>query len=407
MKALRIRWRWLWFVLFPTVSACADVSGGQAGEVMSKDPQSPPTLTLSLAGDVMTGRGVDQALPQSVEPALYESYVKSARGYLRLAEQASGEIAMPVDYDYVWGDALDVWKRQAPDLNLINLETSVTTSDSPWPGKGIHYRMHPVNIEVLTAAGVDYCSLANNHVLDWGRPGLLETMSTLGSTGIAFSGAGKTLDEARQSATLETSSGRVLVFAYGSPSSGIPSDWAAQEDRSGVNFLSGTGAAQVRAIKGLVERFKREGDIVVLSIHWGGNWGYQIPAEHRQFAHRLIDEADVDLIHGHSSHHPKGIEVHRGKLIVYGAGDLINDYEGIGGHERFRPELSLLYFPSIDAETGELRSLKMIPMRMRRLRLNRASHEEAQWLKAMLSREGQSLGTKARLDDESAILLQW
>jgi Putative enzyme of poly-gamma-glutamate biosynthesis (capsule formation) len=76
---------------------------------------------------------------------------------------------------------------------------------------------------------------------------------------------------------------------------------------------------------------KQQGDIVVASIHWGGNWDYKVPREQREFAHKLIDEAGVDVIHGHSSHHIKGIEVYRGKLIMYGCSDLLNDYEGISG----------------------------------------------------------------------------
>ena len=91
------------------------------------------------------------------------------------------------------------------------------------------------------------------------------------------------------------------------------------------------------------------GDHVIVSIHWGGNWGYDIPREQETFAKTLIDQGGVDIVHGHSSHHPKRMEIYRGRLILYGAGDLINDYEGIGGYEEFRPELSLIYLPRLSA----------------------------------------------------------
>lgn len=65
------------------------------------------------------------------------------------------------------------------------------------------------------------------------------------------------------------------------------------------------------------------------ALGWG-NWGYGVTRRTREFAHELLDHAGVDLIHGHSSHHPLGIEVYRDKLILYGCGDFINDYEGIG-----------------------------------------------------------------------------
>ena len=128
-------------------------------------------ITLWLTGDVMIGRGIDQVLPQSVDPQLFEPSVKSAETYVDLAVLANGPIPRPVASDYVWGAALAEMDRLAPDVRIINLETAVTTSDAAWPGKEVHYRTHPGNVAVLEAAGVDCCALANNHVLDLGPPG--------------------------------------------------------------------------------------------------------------------------------------------------------------------------------------------------------------------------------------------
>ena len=94
----------------------------------------------------MTGRGIDQILAHPGDPTLHEGYVKHAGEYVRLAERASGPIAAPVKPRYVWGDVLAELVRVQPDLRLVNLETSVTSSDDFWPGKGIHYRMHPDNV---------------------------------------------------------------------------------------------------------------------------------------------------------------------------------------------------------------------------------------------------------------------
>ena len=134
--------------------------------------------TLFLCGDVMTGRGVDQILAYSCPPGIQEPYVKDARDYIALAEEANGPISRPVPPTYIWGDARAELERVAPDARIINLETSVTTSNEFWPGKGIHYRMHPRNIDCLTAARPDVCVLANNHVLDYSRSGLEETIHT-------------------------------------------------------------------------------------------------------------------------------------------------------------------------------------------------------------------------------------
>src|SRR6516162_2809054 len=100
-------------------------------------------ITIFLCGDVMTGRGIDQVLPHPGDPRLYEPYMTTALGYVQLAAKANGPIPIPVDFSYVWGDALDVLARITPDVCLINLETAITTSDTYWPGQGIHYRMHP------------------------------------------------------------------------------------------------------------------------------------------------------------------------------------------------------------------------------------------------------------------------
>jgi poly-gamma-glutamate capsule biosynthesis protein CapA/YwtB (metallophosphatase superfamily) len=128
-------------------------------------------------------------------------------------------------------------------------------------------------------------------------------------------------------------------------------------------------------------------------VHWGSNWGYDIDAAQIRFAHRLIDEG-VDVVHGHSSHHPRPIEVYRGKLIMYGCGDTIDDYEGIPMYEAFRHELRLLYFASVDGESGSLIVLRMVPMRMRKMRLERAPDEDAEWLRASVAEMSRRFATR-------------
>ncbi|RQW78156.1 MAG: CapA family protein [Geobacter sp.] len=365
------------------------------------------TVTLFLCGDVMTGRGIDQILPHPGNPALHEAYVRSAETYVALAEKANGPVPRPVNFAYIWGDALAELERVAPDLRIINLETALTTSDEWWMGKEVHYRMHPANARCLTTAGIDCCALANNHLLDWGYKGLDETLATLQQAGIRHAGAGRNRDDAEAPAVLEVAGkGRVLFFSCGSVSSGIPDEWQAAESR-GVYLLQELSEREAERIADRVAAAKRSGDIVVVSIHWGGNWGYGIPKRERQFAHRLIDAAGVDLVHGHSSHHVKGIEVYRERLILYGCGDFLNDYEGISGQEEFRGDLGLMYFPSLEPATGRLVRLTMMPTRLRLLRVNRASAVEARWLKEALNREGESLGTGVTQDDERSLSLQW
>jgi poly-gamma-glutamate capsule biosynthesis protein CapA/YwtB (metallophosphatase superfamily) len=381
-----------------------------AGTVASKGvlPRAPALLTLFLAGDVMTGRGIDQVLPHPDDPRIHEPYIKDARDYARLAREASGLIPRQVDFSYIWGDALAEWRRAAPDARIINLETSVTTSTDYWQAKYIHYKMNPANAPVLTIAAIDCCTLANNHVLDWGYAGLLETLATLDQAQVKRTGAGRTLQEAQTPAILEISGkGRVVVFSMGTTSSGITMDWAAGPNRPGVNLLPELSTTTVQHIGEQVRAVRRPGDLVVASLHWGGNWGYRIPASHIDFAHSLIDQAEVDVIHGHSSHHVLGLEVYHGKLIIYGCGDFVNDYEGIGGYEQFRADLALMYFLHLDPATGKLRALEMRPTRTWHFQIRRARKTEARWLLDILNREGKRFGTRAHLHEDGSLMLQW
>ena len=345
-------------------------------------------IRLFLSGDVMTGRGIDQILPHPGEARLHEAFVKDARYYVHLAERHSGPIPRGVDCEYIWGDALAELDNLAPDLRIVNLETAVTTSDDHWRVKAVHYRMNPANVDCLTAARLDCCVVANNHVLDWGYAGLEETLTTLRQAGIAAAGAGRTLAEAQRPAILRPSTeGRVLVFAAGSPTRGVPRSWAAEADRPGVHVFDETAPGVAEHFRTLIETFRRPDDLVIVSLHWGPNWGYDVPEEQRRLAHELIDHCGVALVHGHSSHHVKGFEVYRRRLILYGCGDLLTDYEGIGGHEEYRGDLGLMYFPTLDADTGELVELTMRPTQMQRLRLRFASTTDGEWLAAVLNRE--------------------
>lgn len=355
-------------------------------------------ITIMLGGDVMTGRGIDQILSHPSEPTLYESFARSALDYVRLAEQANGPIARRVLFPYIWGDLIPALERHRPDLRIINLETAVTRADEPWP-KGINYRMTPENLPAIAALGTDCCTLANNHVLDWGREGLLETLAVLDRAGIKVAGAGRNAEAAAAPAALAVSGkGRVLFYAAACQSSGVPIDWSADDDQPGVNFLGAITKETIKPIAARIRRDKRAGDVCIFSIHWGPNWGYEIAEEDRAFAHELV-EAGVDIVHGHSSHHPKAIEPYRGKLILYGCGDLINDYEGIENHEPYRDDHVLAYLATIDTADGRLTGLDMLPFRIRKFRLDRADAQEAEWLRATMDRECRRFGTGVSLHD--------
>jgi poly-gamma-glutamate capsule biosynthesis protein CapA/YwtB (metallophosphatase superfamily) len=370
----------------------------------------PKPLRLFLCGDVMTGRGIDQALPHPVNPALHEPYVRDAREYIDLAENANGPIPRPVSFDYIWGNALQELEDSGVDLRIVNLETAITSAETHSPGKAIHYRMHPRNIDCLSAAEISGCALANNHILDWGYEGLSETLQTLDSAGIAHAGAGKDVDEAAMPAVLDlTGKGRVLLFAFGSTTSGIPREWRATSISPGVNLLDDLSEATATRVATQMRQSPsggQPGHVLVASIHWGSNWGYDIPTEQIAFAHRLIDEG-VAIVHGHSSHHVKAIEVFKGRLILYGCGDFVTDYEGISGYEMLRGDLGLVYLVELDSRNGQLMSARLVPMQMRRFRLVRAPAVDTEWLCTLLNRLGTPFRTRVELAEDNRMTVKW
>ncbi|UJR84645.1 CapA family protein [Sandaracinus amylolyticus] len=365
------------------------------------------TTTIFLGGDVMTGRGVDQILRSPASPELHEEWVRDARDYVLLAENASGAIPRPADDGYVWGELADELGRIAPAARIVNLETSITARGEPWPGKPVCYRMSPSNVGCLTAARLDVCTLANNHVLDYGAVGLEDTLETLARAGIALAGAGTDELGAQRPARIpRAGGGDVVVLAIGCEDSGIPTEWAARAERGGVDLLPDLTSRSIAQLCDRVRAIDRAGDLVVVSIHWGGNWGDHVPSSHVELAHRVID-AGCDVVHGHSSHHPRAIEVHGGRPIFYGCGDLLNDYEGIRGHEAYRPDLALAYFAELDRASGALVSLVMQPLRIHKLRLERASHDDAEWLADRLDRVCERFGTRIVLRDDARLALRW
>ena len=267
--------------------------------------------------------------------------------------------------------------------------------------------MNPRNIHCLSAAGINACALANNHILDWGYDGLSESLRTLDAAGVAHSGAGNNASEAGAPAVLNLpGKGRVRLFSFGSTTSGVPPEWSATSARAGVNLLDDLSEATAARIAEGMRQFQVPGDLLIASIHWGANWGYEIPREQVAFAHRLIEEG-VAVVHGHSSHHVKAVEAFRGGLILYGCGDFLTDYEGISGYEEFRNDLALMYFIELNSQTADLVSARLVPMRMRRFRLAHASPGDAEWLCNLLNKLSAPFGSGVQLEKDNILKLDW
>ncbi len=283
-------------------------------------------LTLAFAGDVMLGRYVNETL-KHITPA------------------------------EMWNDVLPHLAQA--DLRIVNLECALTRHTQPWTRseKMFHFRADPEAVRVLQAAGIDACALANNHTLDFGARGLLETLRVLRANGIRHAGAGASAAEAAAPAMLEVhdvSGGRVALLSF----TDNQPDFAAGPGNPGTNYLDVALDEQTlqRIADSIAQAREQGADLVVFSNHWGANFVERPSPEFRDFARRVID-LGADIYYGHSAHICQGIEIHQGKPILYDTGNFIDDY---AVHPLLRNDRSCLF--KVMFEQGRLSRIELLPV---------------------------------------------
>ncbi|HEY7726942.1 MAG TPA: CapA family protein, partial [Candidatus Eisenbacteria bacterium] len=295
--------------------------------------------TLALLGDVMLGRGVNAAL----------------RG-------------QPPERP--WGDTLQLLLRA--DLRVCNLECVLSDRGRPWssPPKAFHFRSDAKNVEVLGRARIDAVSLANNHVLDFERDALVDMLQALDAAGIARAGAGRDAEEACAPAMLEAGGLRIglLAFTDNEPA------WAAAGARPGVCHVPASpDAAEARALIDRVGRLSRETDAVLVSAHWGPNWGETPPSAHVHLARAMV-AAGARVVYGHSPHIFRGIDRIGRSVVLYSAGDYIDDY---AVDVVQRNDWSAVFLLEVDREgVGAVRAVPTV-IREYQARIARAGEREA------------------------------
>lgn len=221
---------------------------------------------------------------------------------------------------FPWGDTLPLLGQA--DVRIGNLECVLSDDGTPWPAKVFHFRSDSKNVQSLKAADFTAVSLANNHVLDFGEGALLDTLSTLDRNRILHAGAGADTDAARRPAIWQHDGTTLGFLAVTDNEPG----WAAGPEVPGVHYLP-ADIADARAVDLVrqVRQVRSRVDLLIVSAHWGPNWGFEVPPEHRGLAHALID-AGADVVFGHSPHIVRGVEVYRNRPILYSAGDFVDDY---------------------------------------------------------------------------------
>ena len=353
------------------------------------------TFSINLTGDVMLGRLIDQLRPTHVSNPQEAQYIRPfAISDPRLRSYSSKS---------PWGGTLSLF--HSSNLNIINLETSVTTHSTPWPDKAFNYRMHPANIDFLREARIHYASLANNHSLDFCEEGLVETVETLEREGIKFAGAGRSNEEALRPARLmlkdntrSSDSDAELADNYEVhvySASDHPEEWS---QVSGFHLIDYTSQTRDHLKKLLNAENIPKPSLKIFSVHWGPNYSWRPSRSIQDLAHFLVDECDVDIIHGHSSHHVQGVEVYKNKPIIYGCGDFVDDY---AVDPAFRNNISALWRvvvgPKAEADVKlEVKKVEIYPTLCKRFITSRLqkNNPDYGWVKETLQRLSRTWGTK-------------
>ena len=348
-----------------SLAGCLGTVGRSASIECPARVESGTDARLGFVGDVMLGRGVDGRWSDGPPAGMWGSMYERVRSL---------------------------------DGLFLNLECCLSTRGDPRPGRTYHFRADPSwAVPALRAGGVAWASLANNHVLDFGRTAFSDTLSRLTAGGIPHGGAGPDLDAALRPSVVDVGGLEVAVMAFTDRS---PS-YGAGPDAPGTAFVRmEPGSPRTRRlVDTAVERAREtDPDLVVASLHWGPNWETRPARSQRRFARALVDRG-VDVVHGHSAHVVQGVEVHRGRPILYDTGDFVDDYA-------VKPELhndrSFLF--ELDVTDGTVERLRLVPVEIEWEAVTRADEDAARWLRRQVRRLSAAFGTTFGREDDGLVV---
>ena len=298
-------------------------SGPRNNIASRREPDN--SLLIGITGDVMLGRLVNKKISTT-------------------------------DYAYPWGNILPLLRKT--DINIINLETTLTTGTKKVP-KVFNYKANPDKVQSLREAKIDVCNLANNHILDFSEEGLIETILTLDKAGIKHVGAGVDKTQALKPVIIKKKNITVGIIGFTDNEPG----WQVRGNKPGTNYIK---VGDIEKVKKEIEKIRNKVDVLVLTIHWGPNMREKPTREFQEFAHKVID-AGVDIYHGHSAHIFQGIEVYNNKIILYDTGDFVDDYYV---DPSLRNDQSFLYL--IEVDRNGLKKVELVPVLISKMQVNKA-----------------------------------
>lgn len=267
------------------------------------------------AGEAGPDRQTPVSAPRPVPPPAPDppEFVLVAVGDVML-DQLTSRRLRSYDPDYPFAAIAPVLREG--DLVFANLECPISDRGAP-EQKLYAFCARPFAVNALTAAGINLVSLANNHIRDHGTDALVDTLALLEAHGIASAGAGRDEAQARRGAALEVNGVRTAVLAFSAVfSHGYPA-WRAGPEKPGTLYYR-----EREQFIADIESARQWADVVIVSLHWGTEYTHRVNREQRETG-RLAVDCGADLVLGHHSHMPQGIEIYRGKPIVYSLGNFL------------------------------------------------------------------------------------
>jgi poly-gamma-glutamate synthesis protein (capsule biosynthesis protein) len=278
----------------------------------------------------------------------------------------------------------------------------------PWTPKVFNFRASPKAIETLKIANIDYVSLANNHSLDYHEEAMFDMLERLDKAGIKHAGAGRNIKEATEPAIIEVKGVKIAIISI----TDNEPKWAATEDKPGVNFLKlwiwPNMLKKAKSVllwpdllkkaKKQIEYAKKKADLVVLSSHWGPNMRQRPESFFIKFAHKTV-ELGVDIFHGHSAHIFQGIEIWKGKPIMYDTGDFVDDY---AVDPDLRNDLSFIFM--VDIEEKQIKKLTLIPVYISMFQVNLAPEFLADVICKKMATLCFEMETETKIEDGKLII---
>jgi poly-gamma-glutamate synthesis protein (capsule biosynthesis protein) len=296
---------------------------------------------------------------------------------------------------YPWGDTLSVFR--GAEFRMGNLECVISDHGAPWSAtpKVFHFRSDSKNVEVLKAAGLNAVSLANNHSLDFGYEALLEMLKILKQHGIGHAGAGENDEEASRAAIVDQKGTKVGIIAF----TDNEPEWEATGEKPGVFYVPvDVKDARAQKLFRIVDQTRKKVDLLIVSAHWGPNWGYRPQPNHIPFAHALVD-AGADIVHGHSCHVFQGIEIYEGHPIFYSTGNFVDDY-AVDDVER--NDESFIF--AVEITDGVLKNLRLYPTVIQDFQARLAKKGQSLAIADKMKNLSQELGTNFTWDKTKGYL---